>query len=188
MGERLRIAPAAPGDARIVPHLRRADVDEIRAATGLTPAVAVAFSIAASRAWSVLMNDKPTALFGVSPTERPGVGVVWLVATDEIDRYPLRFYRVSRRLFPSLCGGYSELFNWVDARNVRSLRWLGWLGFEVEAAAAWGAEGRLFHRVSWRREEKEDVYGGGRPGGVGGGGKSVSGCGGQERGESPGGG
>jgi hypothetical protein len=41
---------------------------------------------------------------------------------------------------------YPQLENHVDARNRRALRWLGWLGFTIEAPAPWGVEGRPFHR------------------------------------------
>jgi hypothetical protein len=77
------------------------------------------------------------------------LGAPWLLATPEIERHPVTFYRMSKRLFPRLASGYDRLVNWVDARNVLSLRWLAWLGFETGPPAPWGALGLEFHKMSW---------------------------------------
>ena len=158
----IEIVQARPEHASIVPHLRAADIEEIRASTGLPPCAAVAYSIAASKAWCVLLDGAPIVLWGLGPPEmgnpakHPGSGpkaLVWLVGTEEIERYPVMFYRVSKRLFPQVCAWHEELANWVDARNILSLRWLAWLGFDIGKPEPHGVLGLPFHFVKFRKEK-----------------------------------
>ena len=124
----LKFVALKPEHAKITPHLRQADVDEINAMTDLPPGVAVAFSIAHSeRGFAAEVDGELIAIFGISN------GLIWLVATDEINKYPITFYRLSKKIFPALRKGYDYLENYVDARNTLSLRWLKWLGFTIEA-------------------------------------------------------
>jgi hypothetical protein len=77
--------------------------------------------------------------------------VPWLLATEEVERQPVTFYRESGKLFPTVAAGYERLVNWVDARNTLSLRWLEWLGFEMGPPVPFGVRGLEFHRMSWER-------------------------------------
>ena len=89
--------PARPCHAAIVPYLRQADVEEIWASSGLSPGFSVAYSIAHSKdAWAILLDEKPVALFGVGEVPSSGGGIPWLVATDEIEKHTVKFYRVSK--------------------------------------------------------------------------------------------
>ena len=125
--ENLRIVPLSPEHAAITPHLRQQDLDEIYAATDLSPELAVAYSIAHSeRGFTALIDDIPCAVFGVSQ------GIIWLVGTDEIAKHPITFFRVSRNIFSQLSHGYPVLYNFVHKTNTLSLRWLQWLGFHVD--------------------------------------------------------
>ena len=162
----IRIVPLEARHARIVPHLRQADVEEIRAMTGLEPRIAVAFSIAnAAPGWAVEVDGRVEAICGVGPVQagascaardtsasvRVGpvtekLGRPWLVGTDEVAKHPVMFYRMSRRIVDAMRARYSQLENWVDARNGLSIRWLKWAGFYVEEPEKMGAEGQLFHR------------------------------------------
>lgn len=139
----LKFVPLEPGHARITPYLRKIDIDEIAAMTGLSPAVAVSYSIAHSeKGYAVEIDGRLIALFGVSN------GIIWLVATDEINNYPVRFYRMSRKIFHNLRRGYNYLENYVDARNKLSLRWLKWLGFTIEPPQK--INNGIFHHVYFK--------------------------------------
>ena len=139
-----------PRHAAIVPWLRRADVEELRAASGISPDIAVAYSIAVSRpGWAVELDGKPAAIFGAAPGP-DGTGIPWLVATDETERHPVCFYRMSRSIIAGMRRCYDYLENWVDARNTLSLRWLAWAGFTVEDAEPRGVLGLPFHRFWWK--------------------------------------
>ena len=137
----LQFVSLKPEHAAIVPHLRREDVKEIHEMTGLTPDLPVVYSIVHSeKGYAAILDDKPVAVFGIHN------GLIWLVATDDIAKYPVTFYRLSKNLFQSLKSGYSFLHNWVHEDNHLSLRWLKWLGFHVEP------EVNHFHHV-WFKEE-----------------------------------
>jgi hypothetical protein len=149
---RIVIERLEPRHARITPYLRKADVDEMNDGLGIRTAWGVAYSIACSRpGFAVVADGIPAALFGIGPSLEKGLGVPWLLATPEIERWPVTFYRMSKRLFPRLASGYDRLVNWVDARNVLSLRWLAWLGFEAGPPAPWGVLGLEFHKMTWER-------------------------------------
>ncbi|MBQ7263648.1 MAG: hypothetical protein IJR14_08005 [Synergistaceae bacterium] len=133
-------------------------MEEIRAMTGTGPAVPVALSIAEARpGWAVELGGRPVAIFGAGPAGDGITGRPWLVGTDEIERHPVTFYRMSRPLVEEMRRRYERLENWTDARNMLSLRWLGWLGFHIEPPEPMGAEGRPFHRF-WMERGDEDVH------------------------------
>ena len=138
----LKIVPLRPEHAAITPHLRIQDIHEIHAMTDLSPALAVAYSIAHSeRGYAALFDDIPCAVFGVAQ------GVIWLVGTDEITKHPVAFFRVSKKIFPKLSHGYTVLHNFVHEANTLSLRWLLWLGFHVDPPA------NHFHYVYFLNKE-----------------------------------
>lgn len=139
---RITFEPLKPEHSRIAAHLRQADIDEINALNGLSPGVAVAYSIANSeKGAAVFIDGDLSAVFGISR------GVIWLVGTDEINKHPVAFYRTSRRIFRKLSNGYPKLENYVDARNIPYLRWLQWLGFDISPPV--DAGGVSFHHVVW---------------------------------------
>ena len=142
----VRIVPLEPRHAEIEPRLRRADVEEIRAMTGMEPKIPLAFSIAnAAPGWAVEKDGRTEAVFGVGPVNAE-LGRPWLVGTDEVAKHPVLFYRMSRGIIDAMRERYRRLENWVDARNGLSIRWLKWAGFYIEEPEKMGAEGRLFHR------------------------------------------
>ena len=63
----IKFAPLKPEHAKIVTHLRQADIDEITSINGLPPEVAVAFSIANSeKGCAVFADGDLCAVFGIS--------------------------------------------------------------------------------------------------------------------------
>ena len=115
----------------IIKNLRRSDILEAIAVTGGSYDVAVRISVLLSDVClSGLCEGIPVCLFGVVPAsmvERSGR--IWLVGTDNIDKYKLTFLRENRRLVKDLLNGYDLLYNYVDCRNKTAIKWLRWLGF-----------------------------------------------------------
>ena len=166
---RIEIERLEPRHAAIVPYLRGEDVDELRDGLGVSAAWGVAYSIACSRPGFAVFRgaggeapgngvqgsatpaEAPAVIFGIGASLEKGLGVPWLLATEEVERHPVTFYRMSKSLFPLAVSGYERLVNWVDARNVLSLRWLVWLGFRMEPAVPFGVKGLGFHRMDWER-------------------------------------
>lgn len=95
------------------------------------------------------VDGVPVLVFGVTPYSiLGGVGVVWMLGSADLDRRPiqkllLRHCRhclsVMRQDFPEM------LFNCVDVRNARAIRWLRWLGFTLLPPVPAGRNGEPFH-------------------------------------------
>jgi hypothetical protein len=147
--EGLAVVALEPRHAAIAPRIRQADRDEILASCGLPPAMGIAMSIAASEiGWAAELLGETVAVFGACRAG-DGSGVPWLIATDEIERHPVHFYRMSRVFIGEIKSRFGYLENWVDARNRLSLRWLAWAGFAVREPEPWGRGGMSFRRIHW---------------------------------------
>jgi hypothetical protein len=156
MIEGAELVKLRPEHTAIAPYLRRADLEEVFASwggmnCGVDPALAVGFSIACSApGWAVELNGSPVAVFGVRPVGGRK-GMPWLLATDEIERHPVHFYRISKGIIQEMRGRYGFLENWVHEENRLSTRWLAWAGFTIEPP-----EGRRpFRRFWWSKGEDQ---------------------------------
>ncbi len=142
----IRTRPTLPGDYWLfLDDLRQAEIDEL-AALDTTCERCMRLGLLAGGAQTVFINDEPAAMFGI--VDFGDFNQVWAVFTRAIDRHPIAFLRESKRLadtFPC------EVVNFVDARNVKAVKWFRWLGFEVSEAEPFGMNGELFHRFSNRR-------------------------------------
>lgn len=114
-------------------HLRVRDREELYAACGMDPHVALIFSYHASDLRWTIIDDagNPAAMFGVGPGYTPQDGLVWLLGTDAIDTMRTFVLRHSVPYITKMHGLYPLLHNFVDARNVTSMSWLEWCGFSI---------------------------------------------------------
>lgn len=150
---RLRVRTLMPGDIEhIAGNVRAADRAEILAASGEEDMYQViADAVIRSTHYWVSATDRPVAIFGCTPMSLlGGVGVPWALATDEVLRYPSALVREGRRYVQRMLAVFPHLYNYVDARNTRSVRWLARIGFEIQPAAPYGAAGLPFHRFELR--------------------------------------
>lgn len=147
----VEFVPAAPEHiATIAAHARAADVAEVQASSGSTIEQALTEGLRVStRAYTALLDGEPVAMIGVNPySELSGVGVAWMLATSALDTAKGRraVVRCAAPMLAHLQDRYpGMLFNAVDARNVRAIRFLKWAGFTFLPAVKSGAEGRPFH-------------------------------------------
>lgn len=110
-------------------RMRAADVAECKAMAGLSPRDGLRRSMMRSQAWTVLVNGRPEMMFGVSDLNvLTGIGSVWMLATDEVDKHPRELLRLSPEWVRKLFARYSVLRNVVSIDNAASIRWLKWLG------------------------------------------------------------
>lgn len=119
----------------ILADIRPADVAEM-AALGTTPERAMREGLARSDWTAVgLLDDVPVCMFGVAPVNvMLGRGAPWMLASTALDRMP---FEILRREFLPACdravdvmrSQYRFLFNVVDQRNRKAVRWLRMLGF-----------------------------------------------------------
>lgn len=144
------VRPARLEDvAYLAPRLRSADIAELKAALGLPPEPALRAAVENPSITALVglgASDEPVVIFGSSPAG-PGVGLVWMLATEDLLKYRLPFLRRSRRWVETLHEQYPVLTNWVDARNELHIRWLGWLGFQFLRLEPFGVESRPFYEI-----------------------------------------
>lgn len=145
--------PAVPDDvAHITPLLRGADRQECEALTGLPPELLLPGVMEAGRAvWTFgARPGEPVGLFGVDPSPAGlPVGIIWMVSTPELERWPFHFLRISRTVVDQLNEQFPVLTNLVDARNTTHVRWLRWMGFSfLRTVEKWGAQSLPFHEFA----------------------------------------
>lgn len=131
--------------------MREADRDEIAAASGIPPLMAVRGSVAASiEAYAGRLDNRTMFVCGIAPASfLAGHVRPWLLATYEAPKYAVLFMRQQRRIVGDWQKRYRLLENYVDARNAASIKWLKLLGFQFEPAQPFGIEQRPFHRFFW---------------------------------------
>jgi len=151
--DRVRLfAPDAADLRYLAANLREADVQELRAVHGpdLDLEHCLRQSVLASEECFVACTayGEPMAVFGVAPISLlGGEGCPWMLGTESLHHYGREIVTLSRAKMAEWGRRYGLLFNYVDARNTRALRWLKRSGFGVFAPAPYGVEGRPFHRV-----------------------------------------
>ncbi len=137
-------------------RLREADAKECFQMTGLSVEEGLQRSFEVStKSWVALWDERPTVVFGAAPaghfdTDRGGV--LWMLATEDIDTMPISFVRGSVEYLGYMFEEFDLLWNFVADANTVSVRWLKWLGFNVEDPLPM-ANGALFRYFWMRREE-----------------------------------
>jgi len=133
--------------------MRDSDREEIWASHNLEPGIAVESSIEQSTlSWAIRKGEYAIGVFGVGAEQVDSErGSPWLLATDELTSITIRFLRQSRGCVRDMLAQHSFLENWVDERNVTSIKWLKWCGFTLFDAEPHGVEQRPFCRFEMRR-------------------------------------
>jgi hypothetical protein len=141
--------------AYIASHMRKADVEEVAVASGRGPFAAFRDSMQASTlCWTGMVNDEPACMFGVGVIDiLGGTGSPWLLGTELIERNAVAFLRRSRVFVAQMIDTFHYLYNYVDARNTLSIKWLRWLGFEMsDDPVPYGIRGMPFYYFEMRRD------------------------------------
>lgn len=163
-GSRTLVTRAAPTEADIVElaqRMRAADAAEVhayRAEAGVPRGAdvlwdEVAASVDCSAEVSAIRFDgELVGIYGVRPVAESiatgRTGVAWLLTTDTVDRYPVTFWRESRRVVQDMLSRWDVLVNAIDARYAAAIRWAARLGFSVAPPAPLGAHS--FSRITLR--------------------------------------
>ena len=153
MAEIIARAPRLADVAALVANLRPLDAQELTAASGedLHNSVRRALHISPHR-WAIEADGELVILGGVVPVSiLGGVGSPWMLGTTTMDRLPgaltrvgMHYRDVAKSLFP-------ELVNYVDARNVKAIRWLKRLGFTMsDTPVPYGVKGLPFYKFELR--------------------------------------
>lgn len=130
------VRPAEPSDIQwVTAHLRQADVEEWEAFLGVHPRTLLPFMANDPNTYAILNGDGvPVGLCGVGPIkDNPLIGLVWMVATPQLEAHSLEFLRKCRAVIEMFHETYPILWNHVDERNRVHLKWLRWCGFKFIA-------------------------------------------------------
>jgi hypothetical protein len=131
-------------------RLRASDSEEVMAACGMDGVQALTTAISeCARADSWFSDGKLVMISGVSSvSDKPEIGVVWMLASDDVDRMPRCLVHGKREYVQELLSGRDLLTNFVDNRNTKAQRWLAWLGFTLGDPVPFGIQNLPF-RPFW---------------------------------------
>lgn len=150
------IVPATLDHIRdITKKVRPEDRAELWASSLAVPEKAMEDGLTYSKtAYTGLLDGVPVCMWGVAPVCLLNrLGAPWMVGTSDLDDNALAFLRVCRAPLLELFGEYDRLENYVDARNVKAIRWLKFMGFKVdETAEPYGMFKMPFHRF-WKEAQ-----------------------------------
>lgn len=113
-------------------RIRLEDRLEAMAASGspLIPALEEGIKVSEGTCWMALVDGKPAVIFGASPhPNKPEVGIIWLLGSEDILKYPLTFHKQAKRWLKVIHEKYPKVTNVADCRNVVHLQWIEKLGF-----------------------------------------------------------
>ena len=131
------VRPAILADAlQLAPKVRIADREEIRASNGSSPleALVIPFTYKEGRSYTIIGTAKEgvIGMFGVAPTKDPEYGIAWLLSSEDLFKHTKQFIKECPYWVSQMSEGYTYIYNWVDRRNWKSLKWLQFLGFEAK--------------------------------------------------------
>lgn len=135
-------------------HMRAADRLEVAASHGKTPleALATGFSISDQCVTALSPAGVPLVIFGIAPRCRlTGVGVPWLLGTDEALKFRRHFFTDPPRVLPAMLDLYPSLENYVHIQNHLSVGWLQRIGFRMDAPVKFPS-GYWFRRFHMSKE------------------------------------
>jgi len=133
--------------AFLAPKLRQADRNECLAATGREPLGVLkdGLRLGDKTMTMVAPTGIPVGMLGVGKSIIQDAGVIWLCATDDIEKYQMTFLRNSKKVLRLLQQDYLALHNCVDARNELHINWLRWMGFTfIKKHEKWGVGQKPF--------------------------------------------
>jgi hypothetical protein len=139
---RSAVVPDCSSLARV---LRDADIAEVKASSGLSPGDALLRAYVLSHdCFTVEDSTGPVCMFGVVRDSKT-TGRIWLLGSDRMFLYRRQLLTEPRLWLDHWRQKYKVLTNFVDARNVRHVRWLEHMGCRfIREVPDFGHEKRIF--------------------------------------------
>ena len=134
-------------------RLSKGDADEIWATHHMTPYQGLEISVNKSIiSLTVESNDEVICMLGVCPENYLDTqAMIWLVVSTSFKRIGVPFLWKAKDFINIFLQSYDKLYNYEDARNSDSLRWLKFLGAKIEEPKPYGIDGLPFHYFSFER-------------------------------------
>ena len=118
----------------LAPKMRIGDRKEIMATDGSTPLVSLVlpFTQKGAKIYSIIgtKSEGVIGMFGSSPVKEKGYGIVWLLSSEDLFKHIKQFIKECPKWVHDMSKDYEHVYNFVDERNWKSLKWLQFLGFE----------------------------------------------------------
>ena len=134
----------------VAARMRKADIDEIWASSLQTPKEALQLAFDDNTYMQTgIVKGEPVCIWGVSMGSLIGpVGHPWMLGTEALEGPAgIAFLRRCRKPLKTMRHGYGTLLNYVDARNIKAIKWLRFMGFTVsKETEEYGALKLPFHR------------------------------------------
>lgn len=147
--DKVYVRPAEFADIQVLyDNMREADFIELEATCGKGNQLwAIKSALETSLvSWAWFYDGRLCCLMGVgSQSPLDSSGIPWLIGTNELDRHSGVLMRQSKRYIQIMHGYFPHLFNFVDVRNAKSIRWLKRLGFKFGDAVQYGVYGMKFY-------------------------------------------
>lgn len=130
--------------------LRQLDAQEWLAGSGIDPVKAFRFSCVhpdTKHLRALTYEGRTVAIWGVSATETPGLGSLWLMAVQfhaPATMKSVAFFNLWKEEIVRLHEGFERLVALADMRNKEHHRWLKTMGFEAMPDVVLGEDGSPF--------------------------------------------
>lgn len=142
------VRDAEPYDIEMMKdNIREEDRNEVWASDHFTPEQALENSFkVSSEKMAFLVEGEILGMFGIVPlTLMDDRACIWMITTNAIEKYAIKFLRASRYFIKILLERYSILSNFVDVRHKKSVKWLRWSGAIIREPENFGLEQIPFH-------------------------------------------
>ena len=123
------VRPAILADSlELAPKIRIGDRKEIMASDGATPleALVLPFTDEKAKIYTIV----GIGMCGSSPTKLKEYGVVCLLSSEHLFKHIKQFIKECPYWVAQMSKDYKYVYNFVDERNWKALKWLQFLGFE----------------------------------------------------------
>lgn len=102
--------------------------------------------------YTMLYNGEPVLSLGViRKSLLSDEGLLWLMHSADIKKVKIRALRKSVYYLKKFLMTFNSLENYIDARNVLTIKWLKWCNFTIDDAKRVGSENMPFHKFHLRR-------------------------------------
>jgi len=98
--------------------------------------------------WEI--NSKLVAMYGISNWGGDN-NVIWMLATDEFDKYKNIFRRDCKKIVKEMVNGKNYVYNYIWCEHRKAIKWLKWLGFTILDPEPIGINGELFCKFELRK-------------------------------------
>jgi len=135
--------------------MRSDDVREMKATQGegVNLEILLRQSVAVSESADTIIDintQEIIAMRGAAPLPSSGAAP-WMLATPRAEEFIREFIVEGRKYVGEMLDRYGFLINYIDVRNIKSIRWLAKIGFTIHEPEPFGVQGLPFHKFTGTR-------------------------------------